>query len=134
MISTDDLRQLYRAEQFDQVLTEILAIPSHERSQVLLVMQGCAIQLCDDARFELADAEACFRAAIAVDPRCVEAYLELGYFYGNVLDQAAQGLVFFQQAKKILRGLDLEVTQAITAAVEDIECSPEHGNGFAEGG
>lgn len=52
---------------------------------------------------ELADALASYKQAIAVDPKCVEAYEEIGYFYDLVMDDEERAKPFFEHAA-LLKG------------------------------
>jgi tetratricopeptide (TPR) repeat protein len=52
---------------------------------------------------EIADALASYEQAIAVDPKCAEAYEEIGYFYDLVMDDEERAKPFFRQAE-LLKG------------------------------
>ena len=58
-----------------------------------------AIQLgAADIPHDLADALASYERAIAIDPKCIEAYEEIGRFYDAIMDDSESAKPFFHQA------------------------------------
>jgi tetratricopeptide (TPR) repeat protein len=62
-------------------------------------MRGDLIQLgAEDIPYELTDALASYERAIAIDPKCAEAYEEIGHFYDAVMGDAERAKPFFHRA------------------------------------
>ena len=75
------------------------AVRAWPESPKLWCMRGDLIQLgAEDIPHDLADALASYERAIAIDPKCVEAYEEIGHFYDAVMDDAERAKPFFRQA------------------------------------
>jgi tetratricopeptide (TPR) repeat protein len=75
------------------------AVRAWPDSSKLWCMRGDLIQLGAEAiPHDLADALASYERAIAIDPKCVEAYEEIGHFYASVMDDAERAKPFFHQA------------------------------------
>jgi tetratricopeptide (TPR) repeat protein len=75
------------------------AVRAWPHSSKLWCMRGDLIQLgAEDIPYELDDALASYERAIAIDPKCVEAYEEIGHFYSAVMDDAERAKPFFHQA------------------------------------
>ena len=75
------------------------AVRAWPDSSKLWCMRGDLIQLgAGDIPHVLADALASYEQAIAIDPKCVEAYQEIGHFYDSVMDDAERAKPFFLQA------------------------------------
>ena len=104
---------------------ELVEIRELERQQSLtpklLVRKGMLLQMDDDPRGELSEVEESFRKALDIDPDYVEAYIELGYYYYAVLDNAASGRDFFLKAADLLRKLNSEVLEGLVECAEELE-------------
>jgi tetratricopeptide (TPR) repeat protein len=75
------------------------AVRAWPESPKLWCMRGDLIQLgADGAPYELGDALASYEQAIAIDPKWVEAYEEIGHFYAAIMDDAESAKPFFHQA------------------------------------
>jgi Tfp pilus assembly protein PilF len=62
-------------------------------------MRGDLIQLgAEDIPHELGDALTSYERAIAIDPKYIEAYEDIGHFYDAVMDDAERAKPFFHQA------------------------------------
>ena len=88
----------------EQASSQVLALADEAvrvwpESSKLWCIRGDLIQLGDeDTPHELADALACYERAIEIDPKCIEAYEEIGHFYNAVMDDTERAKPFFQQA------------------------------------
>jgi tetratricopeptide (TPR) repeat protein len=88
----------------EEASSEVLALADEAvrawpESSKLWCMRGDLIQLgAEDLPYELAEALASYERAIAIDPRCVEAYKEIGHFYDVVMDDVESAKPFFRQA------------------------------------
>jgi tetratricopeptide (TPR) repeat protein len=97
------LRSLYPAEG-EEASNHALAVADEAvrawpESSKLWCMRGDLIQLgAEDIPHDLAEALASYERAIAIDPKCVEAYEEIGHFYDSVMDDADRAKPFFHQA------------------------------------
>lgn len=82
-------RELAAREEYDEALAVVEGLcRTADAWPELLVLKGDLLQLTDDDRYSLADAENAYRQAIEMDPSCIEAYIELSEFYAHVLDDA----------------------------------------------
>ena len=77
------------------------AVRAWPNSSRLWCMRGDLIQLGTGDTHDLADALASYKQAIAIDPKCVEAYEEIGHFYDSVMDDAERAQPFFLQAAQL---------------------------------
>jgi tetratricopeptide (TPR) repeat protein len=99
----EKLKSSYPAEGED-VHTEILALADEAvrtfpQSAKLWCIRGDLIQLgSGEPSYELADALASYERAIIVDPKCIEGYEEIGYFYDLVIDDEERAKPFFDRA------------------------------------
>jgi tetratricopeptide (TPR) repeat protein len=75
------------------------AVRAWPESSKLWCLRGDLIQLgADDIPYELADSLASYERAIAVDPKCAEAYDEIGHFYDAIMGDAERAKPFFDRA------------------------------------
>ena len=80
------------------------AVSAFPRSAKLWCIRGDLILLgSGEPSHELVDALTSYEQAIAVDPKCVEAYEEIGHFYDLVMDDEERAKPFFEQAA-LLKG------------------------------
>jgi tetratricopeptide (TPR) repeat protein len=68
----------------------------------LLVLKGDLIQLTDDDRYNLSDAEVAYSQAIDMDPYHVEAYAELAEFYASAMNNEDKASQMRKQGMKAL--------------------------------
>ena len=100
------LKSSYPAEGGD-VLNEVLAcadeaVRAFPQSAELWCIRGDLIQLgSEDSPYELADALASYARALAADPKCVEAYEGIGYFYDLVMDDEERAKPNFERAAEL---------------------------------
>ena len=80
-----------------------VALKEFPTSTQLWCLRGKMIQLDDecDNDFELEDALLSYKKALEINPNCIEALEEIGYFYFNVLDEEEKAKPYFNKAKKI---------------------------------
>ena len=103
MAYIERLKSLYPAEG-EEASTQTLALADEAvrawpESPKLWCMRGDLIQLgAADIPHELADALASYERAIAIDPKCVEAYEEIGHFHDAIMDDPESAKPFFHQA------------------------------------
>jgi tetratricopeptide (TPR) repeat protein len=99
----DKLKSSYPAEGEDAPNETLAladeAVRAHPQSARLWCIRGDLILLgSGESPFELADALASYERAIVIDPKCVEAYEEIGYFYDLVMDDEERAKPYFDQA------------------------------------
>lgn len=75
------------------------AVSEFPNSAKLWCIRGNLIQLSSiDAGYELEEALRSYEKAVSVDPKCSEAYEEIGYFYDTIMDAPKAAEPFFQKA------------------------------------
>ncbi len=90
--------------QGEEASSEVLALADEAvracpDSAKLWCLRGDLIQLgAKDIPHDLADSLASYERAIAIDPKCVEAYEEIGHFYDVVMGDAKRAEPFLRQA------------------------------------
>ena len=99
----EKLKSLYPAEG-EETSNQALALAEEAvrafpESPKLWCMRGDLIQLsAEGIPYELGDALASYKRAIAINPKCVEAYEEIGHFYEAIMGDAESAKPFFHQA------------------------------------
>lgn len=106
-----ELRELYNQGKFDEVISLIDSTDPRYLDSELLVLKGDSIQLSENNSYELNDVENIYKQAIYFDPNYVDAYMELGYFYYNVLDKEKEAKNIFAFALLVLLGFDHKYLQ-----------------------
>lgn len=91
----EHIRQLAKEERYSDAIKEIDRVGL--QSPQLLVMRAHMIELSSDTEYPLEEIEECYRKALSLDPNYYPALLELGYYYLNVLDDAANAEHWFRQ-------------------------------------
>jgi tetratricopeptide (TPR) repeat protein len=78
------------------------AVRAFPQSAKLWCIRGDLIQLSsEDSPYELADALASYERALAADPKYVEAYEEIGYYYDLVMDDEERAKPYFERAAQL---------------------------------
>jgi lipopolysaccharide biosynthesis regulator YciM len=98
----DEVKRLYRAERYDDALRAIeTAEQSSSISPALLVWKSRCLQLTDNPKGELNEAQSSLERAINVDDEYLPALIDLGYFQLNVMDDAEAAVPLLRQALSI---------------------------------
>lgn len=101
---TLEIRSLISDKKYNDVCQKF-KINTNEFSALsvdLLLMLSVAIQLSDcNEYYTLDDARCCLLAAIKKNPCCVDAWIDLGYFYYAVDDKSDHALICFDKAQDI---------------------------------
>ncbi len=113
--------QLYEGELYDEALFEFMKVEKETPPTATeLVHKGRAIyRSSDETPFELEDVEKTYKKAIELDENCFAAYISLGYFYLNVMDDAQTAKPYFEGVFDMLHAL-LE-----DAVIGDARCISE---------
>ena len=104
------IRTLIASKRYSEALRAIEEERSSTTQPYLLVWKAICIQLEDseETQYDLSDVEAALQKALEIDEEYVEALLELGWFYYNVLDDARRAQPFFERLLKKCRDLTTE--------------------------
>ena len=120
MTITERMNYIYslgKMARYDEALDEIAAI---ERAGVispkLKMIKGAYIQLGESDKYNLEEAEACFREAIDLDDQNPEAYLELGWYFLNVKDLPENAISYFSKAKELAQRSVSEAIDGLSKA------------------
>ena len=93
-------------------------------SPQLHVLEGRLIQLAKSREgIELNEVEDAFKEALKIDDTYIEAYLELGWFYLNVQNDAVKAKEFFDEAEGLSRNQLLETLEGKLKCVAETETS-----------
>ena len=100
------IAKLDKADDYDGVLKEIKKLEQNSLLPLnILVLKGTCIRLSDNQDiYSLEDAEKSYKKALAIDPDYVEALIELGYFYLDVMDDAKKAFPYFEDAIRVIKG------------------------------
>lgn len=94
-----EVRGLYQSKKYDEALSLIYTYSKKcDLSVELLVLKGRLIQLSSGEEYALSLVIECFESALKQDKNSLDALIELGWFYMNVLDNADVGLDYFKRA------------------------------------
>ena len=100
----EEIKAKYETGEYEEALS---LAEKTEREGLLdpeiLVWKGRCLQLVDHTSYELSDIESLFNQALDINPELIPALLELGWFYLNVLDDAAKAIDLFDRAIAVLR-------------------------------
>jgi tetratricopeptide (TPR) repeat protein len=78
------------------------AVRLYPNSTKLWIMRGNLIELgTGRTAHTLEDALACYEQAVKLDPTCVEAYEEIGYFLDNIMDEPTRAEPYFRKAEAL---------------------------------
>jgi len=97
------IKESMRRKKFDEALELIEQIPENFRTSEIFLLKGICIQLSENLKFNLNEAEYSFKKAIELDSNNIEAKIELGWFYFNVLDQSKEADKEFGDALEIIK-------------------------------
>ena len=97
------IKESMRRKKFDEALELIEQIPENFRTSEIFLLKGICIQLSENLKFNLNEAEYSFKKAIELDSNNIEAKIELGWFYFNVLDQSKEADKEFVDALEIIK-------------------------------
>lgn len=119
----EEFEACFRDEQFDKAL-EILnvmegvqALPPH-----ILTRKGIAILLGrDSGGMKLEDAEQAYRDAITLDDEYIDGYLELGYFYLNIQNDADRAMPLFAKAIELCKKTGTQAVSGLAHCVEELK-------------
>lgn len=113
--------QFYYDRLYDEVLFEFMNVEKETPPTATeLVDKGVAIyRSSEDTPFELHDVAKTYKKAIELDEDCFAAYINLGYFYLNVMDDAQTAKPYFERVFDMLHAL-LE-----DAVIGDARCISE---------
>ena len=98
-------KKLYLAEKYDEALKEV-AMLEKEYSlppNLLIIKAACIFLGSGTTAYSLDDAETAYKRALEIDPENVEALIEAGYHYLNVLDKREIAKHYFDKAISISR-------------------------------
>lgn len=126
-------KALFRAKRFDEALAELEKTSPESLSPQLLVLRGKCIQLANGTPLPLEEAKKSFQAALKLNERCMDAWLELGHYVLCVEDHAEEAAVIFRKASQILSDCNGEIAEGLRLCLE--ECGEEaEGDGAGRGG
>ncbi|HNY41269.1 MAG TPA: hypothetical protein PKJ41_12780 [Bryobacteraceae bacterium] len=89
----------------------------------MLVRKAILLQCEDEPKGTPMEIESTLQAAIALDDRCIEAYVELGRYYYAVVDDSSRAKAMFLRAFNQLRKLNEDVVSGLLEC--DAELYPE---------
>lgn len=96
------IESMRKAGLYDKIVNAINADDCFRCSSFGLTVKGRCIQL-GTKKVRLSEVEKCFKKAIALDPNCVEAMIELAWFYHSVQDNPKRAIVWFNKALQIVK-------------------------------
>lgn len=118
--SLKTIRELWNQKDYQRVLDSV-AEAEHEglASPEMYVLKACALQLTDDGLLE--EVEAALMKALDLDPACVDAHIELGWFLLNVKDDPIKAGHAFQTALALQVQANTEVILGLLKCAEERE-------------
>ncbi len=87
-----------KLRKFEEALSLIEQIPENFMTSEILILKGLCIQLSENLKYDLKDAELSLKKAIELDSNNLDAKMELGWFYYNVLNESEESYHLFGQA------------------------------------
>jgi len=97
-----EVRRLFHLRRYDDILNLLEKSKDKIIYPEIYVLKGTCIQLGDlENKYQLSDVELAYKNAIAIDSEYIEAWLELGWFYLCVNDDAIHAVNFFKKASDI---------------------------------
>ena len=113
------IESMRKAGLYDKIVDTINADDYYSASSFGLTVKGRCIQLgTKDVR--LSEVEKCFKKAIALDPNCVEAMIELAWFYHSVKDDPKRARTWFNRALQIVKLQHKEIRKGLGQVEEEI--------------
>ena len=97
------IKESMRIKNFDEALELIEQIPENFRTSEIFLLKGICIQLSENLEFDLNETEVSFKKAIELDSNNIEAKMELGWFYFNVLDESKKADRQFSETLEIIK-------------------------------
>lgn len=97
------IKESMQRKKYDEALELIKQIPENFRTSEIFLLKGICIQLSENLKFDLNEAEISFKKAIELDSYNIEAKMELGWFYFNVLDQSKEADKQFSETLEIIK-------------------------------
>lgn len=97
------IKEEIKRKKFDEALTLIEQIPENFMTSEIYVLKGICIQLSENLKYDLKEAENSFRKAIELDFNNIDAKMELGWFYFNVLNDSREADHIFGQALESIK-------------------------------
>jgi tetratricopeptide (TPR) repeat protein len=98
----DEVIRLYRSEKYDDALRIIEEAEQQTLvSPALMVWKSRCLQMTNNPKGELADAQTSLEQALDMDDEYVPALIDLAYFHLNVNDDAETALPLFRKALSI---------------------------------
>ncbi len=124
---TDDEKQL------DKALLEFLKVEKETPPTATeLVDKGVAIELSsENSPCTLEDVAISYKRAIELDKNCFDAYINLGYFYLNVMDDAKTAKPYFEEVFDRLHSLLGDAVVGVAKCVGELE-NAEKGLSYLE--
>lgn len=97
--------EISRAEHAsDSVIKQIEEELERNATAELWILHGDALQLADEEKFDVEEAEASYMTALELDPKAADAYESLGHFTFAVHDDARAAVQYFQRAIELGAG------------------------------
>lgn len=115
----DVVEGLMKARKFDEALGRIEEAGEEALSPQLWVVRGRCIQLGEGKGVPLEEAKKSFRRALELDGRCLEAWIELGYYVLCVEDDAREAHGIFRKAAELLEEFGGEIEKGIRMCKEE---------------
>ncbi len=92
------IKDYIKNKKYHEALDLIEEIPQIYLTSEFYLYKGICIQLSDNSKYNLSDAENSFQKALELDPENIEVKLELAWLYFNVLDEPLKAENIFREA------------------------------------
>jgi len=122
------VRYLRKKEDFDSLAVYMHSLEDMgvELSPYLLTVKSQVIQLTDECNcYTLENAEESLLRAIQLEPKNVDAHVEIGYFYYAVSAQSDKAIPFFECAEKYAEEFLLDAILGKAKALVDLDKTNE---------
>lgn len=121
-ILLEKIHILYKSGKYDEAVTILEEIEKQGMlNPAILVKKGNCVLLGSGERYSLSDVEKMYKKALSIDNKYVEALIELGYFYLNVMDDAKHAKPYFQNAIDCLRDSMTESIIGMSKCISEID-------------
>lgn len=104
-------------------LAELRRMDERALTPRMLVRKAMLLQFEDTPDGTPQEIEAALQAALDLDDKYIDAYIELGRYYYAVLDDGPKAKVWFLRGLDLLRGLNKEIVQGLVDC--DAELHPD---------